>query len=564
MTASGADALCGALRQRGVNCVFGLPGTQNVRLYEALRAAGLRRVVTADEGSAAFAATGFARASGSVGVLATIPGPGFVHALAGVVEARHDSVPLLWITQRQADQGRAFQLQRIDQAAMAAPVVKQCLHVHRADALLEVLAAAYDCARADEPGPVLLEIDSALLEASAGDGQVSAQARSARPDVAPLADAIAASRRPVIVAGQGAQGAAARVQALAERLAAPVLFTSSGRGVLSDEDPHAFVQDFSTGLGPVVPGLLQQADLILALGCKFSHNGSAGGRLELPAAKLVRVDASAEVLEANYPARLGIHARVEDVLEALAEVDLPFALWPAAELAAARERLQADRRQPIDFEPTLPDVPGGSLRDVFAALAAVSGERAVYVTDAGLHQALTRRYASVRRPRGLLCPSDFQSMGFGLPGAIGASLARPDASVIACIGDAGLVLSMGDLVTAVREGVDLVVVVFNDGQMNLIRRQQLATHGHASGVEVAAPDLAALAGAVGCSYFPMHGDPEGVARQVFAAQGVRLVELRLADAPSLEWQRLKAVVREGVRARLPEGGVATLRRLLGR
>ena len=136
--------------------------------------------------------------------------------------------------------------------------------------------------------------------------------------------------------------------------------------------------------------------------------------------------------------------------------------------------------------------------------------------------------------------------------------------MIACIGDAGLVLSMGDLVTAVREGVDLVVVVFNDGQMNLIRRQQFATHGHASGVEVAAPDLAALAGAVGCSYFPMHGDPEGVARQVFAAKGVRLVELRLADAPSLEWQRLKAVVREGVRARLPEGGVATLRRLLGR
>jgi acetolactate synthase-1/2/3 large subunit len=276
------------------------------------------------------------------------------------------------------------------------------------------------------------------------------------------------------------------------------------------------------------------------------------------------VDASPEVLSANYPASLAVEGRVEGVLSALASASLPVSHWRSEDLAAFRAKLAAESAVPIPLEPTLPDLNGGSVRTFFDALAEAAGERAVYVTDAGLHQALTRQYARVLRPRGLLCPSDFQSMGFGLPGAIGAAIALPQAQVVACIGDGGLVLSMGDLLTAAREGLSLVVVVFNDGQMSLIRRQQLTHYGHESGVAVANPDYAALAQAIGCSYFPVAGDPLEVARQVFAAGGLRLVELRLADRPSLEWQRLRAVVREGLRARLPGGVVQSLKRLLGR
>jgi len=560
---TGADLVCSALRRLDVECVFGLPGTQNVRLYEAMRACGLRCFVPADEGSAAFMAAGYARASGRVGVLATIPGPGFVYALPGVVEARHDSAPLLWITLRQPDLGRAFQLQRIDQAAMAAPAVKRCLHVDRAEALAATLTAAYELARAGEPGPVLLEIDAAILEAPAEDAPVARSVATA-PNVEALAARLAASSRPVLYVGQGAQDASDAVRALARRLRAPVLSTSSGRGVLPDADELAFTKDFSEGVGLVVPELLDRADLVLTLGCKFTHNGSGGASLSLPQPKHVRVDASSDVLSANYPASLALEGRVEDVLARLASAPLPVSQWRSEELAGIRARLAAESAAPIPLEPTLPDVKGGSVRAFFEALAEVVGERGVYVADAGLHQALTRRYARVLRPRGLLSPSDFQSMGFGLPGAIGAAVASPQAQVVACIGDAGLALSMGDLLTAAREGLSLVVVVFNDGQMSLIRRQQLTNYGHDSGVAVANPDYGALAQAVGCSYFPVTGDPAEVARQVFAAGGLRLVELRLADHPSLEWQRLRAVVREGVRARLPVGAVRKLKRLLGR
>ena len=558
---NGANLICESLRELGVSHVFGLPGTQNVLLYEALRTRGMRSIVASDEGAAAFMAAGYARASGRVGVLTTIPGPGFVYALAGIVEAQHDSVPLLWLTLRQADNGRAFQLQQIDQAAMAKPVVKRCMLVDRTDELAQALREAHAEAAAGEPGPVLLEISSAVLEAECVRAKSPTPAVADTVDIRPLAALLAQSARPLIYAGQGAQGAAEEVRRLAGRLRAPVLFTSSGRGVLPDTDPLAFVQDFSTGLGSVVPELIERADTVIALGCKFTHNGSGGGRLQLPENKLVRIDSSAAVLSANYPARLAVQSRVEDALAQLAGVELPRSQWAEHDLIEWRARLNRENSLPISHEPVLGDTETGSVRAFFQALAAAAGARAIYAADAGLHQALTRRYAVAMLPRGLLCPSDFQSMGFGLPAAIGAALARPEASVIACVGDGGLALSAGELLTAVREGIDLAIVVFSDGQLNLIRRQQVTRFGYESGVRLRNPDYSALAKAVGCSYFPVVGDLTSLAQKVIGTPGVRLVELRLADTPSFHVQQIRSAVRERVRPLAPPGFWQVLKRL---
>ena len=383
-----------------------------------------------------------------------------------------------------------------------------------------------------------------------------------------LASLLRRSSRPLIYVGQGAQGAASKVQDLARRLQAPVLFTCSGRGVLPDADALAFVRDFSIGIGAVVPALVERADLILVLGCKFTHNGSDAGRLRLPAEKLVRVDASAAVLAANYPASLALHARVEDVLDALNALpvmsDLGPSGWPREELRLLRTRLDAENSVPIDHEPVLVDCARSPLAEFFRALSSAMGSRVVYAADAGLHQALTRRYANVVQPRGLLCPSDFQSMGFGLPGAIGAALARPDERIVTCIGDGGLALSAGELLTAVREKIDLTVVVFNDQAFGLIRRQQLADYGHASGVDLHNPDFAALAGAVGCSYFLIEGDLGDAMKAVARQSGVRLVELRLRDTSSLRVLQARRVVTESLRTATPPGLWRMLKRVLRR
>jgi acetolactate synthase-1/2/3 large subunit len=563
---NGAALTCKVLAAHGVRHVFGLPGTQNVHLYEALRRSDLRAVVAADEGGAAFMAGAYARASGKVGVVTTIPGPGFLYALAGIAEAAHDSAPLVWITQRPHDTGLAFQLQRIDHATIAGPLVKRCLLAEEVGDIGPILQQAFAIAEADEPGPVLVEIAARALEAAAPGVDVPGRASgsSAAADREQAWPILAAARHPVLMVGQGAQAGAGAVRALAQRWQAPVVSTSSGRGVLDDTDPLACVHDFSTGLGTALPELLQRADLVLALGCKFTHNGSGGGRLELPRERLVRVDASAEVLASNYPARLAIRGRVEDWLVRVPLDRLERSAWTPDQLHAVRSRFEAERRVPIPHEPRIAGTDDVRISTLFDALDAAAGVRAVYVTDAGLHQALTRRYATVRRPRGLLCPSDFQSMGFGLPGGIGAALAGADAGdcVIACIGDAGLLLSAGDLFTAVREGVDLVILVFNDGTMNLIRRQQATTFGHESGVHVHAPDYAALCAAAGCSYFPVEGALGELARRVVATRGVRLVDLRLEDGPSLPRAQLRAVVRERVRPFVPDRFWRVLKRAL--
>lgn len=560
---NGAERICATLRDLGVSAVFGLPGTQNLVLYDALRRSGLRNIAASDEGAAAFMASGYARASGRVGVLTTIPGPGFVYALAGIVEARHDSVPLLWITLRSVDDRQAFPLQQIDQVAMATPVVKRCWYVDKAASLADVLTEAHDAAMAGEPGPVLVEVAAPLLVQNASAGTMTTTPTHYVAVPADLIERARGVQRPLIVAGQGAQGAATAVRDLAARWAAPVLFTSSGRGVLPDAHPNAVVYDLSFGIPEAVASLVERADLILALGCKFTHNGSAAGRLRLPQTKLVRVDTSAEVLAANYPASVTLCARAEDVVAALLAV-VADSRWTEAELAELHLQAARSREPPIEHEPGVAASPRLTVRELFAAMGHAFGPDVVYTADAGLHQALTRRYAQVVSSRGLLVPSDFQSMGFGLPGAIGAALARPGAVVVACVGDGALILSMGELLTAVREGVDLVVVVFNDGAYGLIRRQQLLNFGYAEATELPSIDYSALAAAVGCSFFPLAGPLDERLDQVARTAGVRLVEVRLGEAETLGPQALKSAVREKLVRSVPEGALRLLKRALGR
>ena len=560
---NGAENICAILKGLGVQAVFGLPGTQNITLYDAMRRSGLRSVVASDEGAAAFMASGYARASGKVGVLTTIPGPGFVYALSGVMEARHDSVPLLWLTLRQKSDGQAFPLQRIDQPAMAGPAVKRCVYIERAEDLATGLLDAYVETTAGEPGPVLVEIAMPMLVQDFSFDADVPEAPVAGVDVPDrLRQLLMAAQHPLIYAGQGAQAAAQDVRRLAHQWHAPVLFTSSGRGVLPDADSLAFVKDFSLGVGDVVPDLIARADLVLALGCKFTHNGSAAGRLQIPPAKLVRIDSSPDVLAANYPAALALASRVEDVLPGIVATATRRSQWTDDELQLLRSRLQAEREHAIEHEPVLVDCNRASVRSLFLAMTGTFGPNVVYTADAGLHQALVRRYADVTQPRGLLCPSDFQSMGFGLPGAIGAALARPGTTVVACVGDGALILTLGELLTAVRERIDLVVVVFNDASYGLIRRQQLLNFGTSSGVALHNPDYAALAAAVGCSYFPMQGDPAAAMKSVAQTPGVRLVEVRLDDVASLARGGLKSVIREQVRQALPDSAWQLLKRAL--
>ncbi len=538
-----ADALCRALTARGVEHIFGVPGTQSIDLWEALRRIGAPQpLVATNELSAGFMANGYARASGRVGVIATIPGPGFTFALTPVAEARLDSVPILLIVGAAArrDDG-APALQAIPQVEMARPLVKAVIEVGSIEQIDSAVGEALRLAGQGEPGPVVLEVPESVLGAPSGrtrETPAAPEPPSERPaGLDEAAERVAGASRPLLFCGQGAQGAADLVGELAAKLRAPVLTTTSGRGVVSEASPWSLVFD-----SPGVPTsslneLLDESDLVLALGVKFSHNGSFGFTLRVAPEKLIRVDTS-ELRSPAYPASLELEADVADaarrVIEAI--LDGPVSLWQEAEVEAWRERLAKVGKAVAE-----PQLGGRSPASFFADLRRVMPETAVLTTDSGYHQYMVRRHQQVLAPRTLLVPTNFQSMGFGLPAAIGAALSTGGVAA-AVIGDGGFAIGGLELATAVRAGIPLVVIVFVDGSYGLIRLQQLRRTGHTSGVDLPPIDLSSIARAVGAGHIRVEGEDAFPAlAAAFDSGGVTVVEVPVEHSSDLERARRRGL-----------------------
>lgn len=545
---TGADLLCEALLACGARVVFGVPGTQNVALFEALRRSGLRTVLTTSELTAAFMAGAFARMSGEVGVLVTIPGPGFTFALPGLAEAFLDSAAVLHIAgSPSSGPGNRFRLQAIDQRSIAGPIVKAVRDIAAMDELPTVVGEAWAAATCGEPGPVVVQVAPQLLGSDAGALRATPPvAHVATPALGELVSRVQRARRPVVVAGQGALGAAPLLTRWAERSAVPVFTTPSARGLVPEDHPLSLGFDPLRSDLAAVNELCAAADLVLAIGCKLSHNGTAGFGLRLSREQLVHVDTSAAVLGANYPASLAVCGAAEQALLALVAASPDASTWGDAAIAGWSRAIRTPRTPELP-EPRMAGIPSGAPADFFAALRRALPRDGVVVTDSGMHQILTRRYFDVLAPRGLLLPSDMQSMGFGVPAAVAAKLAAPDRAVTAVVGDGGLAVTGTELLTAAREGLPLVVVVLDDGHLNQIRLQQLREFGHAHAVTLGPLDIGAFAAAVGADYAPAGDDVEPVIREAHAAQRPVLVHVAVADSPDILRQRATTALREAAR-----------------
>jgi acetolactate synthase-1/2/3 large subunit len=552
-----------------VTHAFGVPGSQNLALYEALRESGIRSVLTTNELAAGFMANGYYRASGRLAALITIPGPGFTWALTSIAEALQDSVAVLHLVGRPPGSDHRFHLQAIDQQAVAAPLIKGMFRIDAPIDIERATGKAVRLAREGEPGPVLVEWTPRALEGAAIPQAPSTAVAppKAECDMAEMALALANAKYPVILVGQGAIGAAPLVRKLAEMLGAPVFSTASGRGVLPEDHALALCFDGERGNVDTINELLALSDLVLVLGCKLGFSGTMGFRLKLPSDRIVRVDASADVLRVTCPARLGFTESVEAFLERIVPELTKLAehcscAWTKEEISTWTRRL---RRPATNFpEPTVQGTESGRIEHFFGGLRHALPRDSIVCADSGLHQQLLRRYFDVLAPRGLLFPSDYQSMGYGLPAAIGAKLAAPNRPVVAVIGDGGFALSGLELLTAVRENISLTVVVFNDGYLGRIRMEQLAANGRTNSVGLQNPDFEAFALAVGAAYQLVEGNPESMLRECVGRTGVTLVELRLGDSASTHAIRARGLGRNLARKVLTEEMIKKLKRLIPR
>ncbi len=471
MSVTCAELLVTLLERHGVRLVAGIPGGTILPIYDALaQSTQIRHLLVRHEQAAGFVAQGYARATGTIGVCLASSGPGATNLLTAVADAQRDSIPLLAITgqvPRAMIGTDAFQ--EVDTCAVARTVTKFSAQVRRADDLPGILASALAAALSGRPGPVWIDIpkdvQTECVSAASAEPRASAPALSAvlaDAAVKAAAEAIAGARRPVLYLGGGLvhANAAPLARALAERQDIPAVMTLMALGTLPKGHPLSLGMLGMHG-SRASHAVLRETDLLIALGARFDDR--ATGRLAdfCPQAKVIHVDIDARELGKLRIPDIAIAADLEHVLRTLLPLLRPRArpLWRARVAA-----LQAAH----------PDKAGGPTapRALLHEVARAAPPEAIIVSDVGQHQMWVAQHYPLADARRWLTSGGLGTMGFGLPVAIGAAHARPEAPVICFTGDGGFLMNIQELATVAEADVNVKVIVLDNQSLGLVAQQQ--------------------------------------------------------------------------------------------
>jgi acetolactate synthase-1/2/3 large subunit len=487
---TGGQALVASLRREGVRVVFGLPGVQLYGAMAALRdEPGIRFIATRHEQATTYMADGYARAGGDIGVALVVPGPGLLNASAGLSTAYSASSPVLVIA-GQIPKGKIGKnvglLHEVnDQLAVIAPVTKWRRRVLEIEEVPAAIREAARQLRTGRPRPVVVDIPPETLE-DEGEVTLLDPAVAERPPAPPaeIERAVAlliAARNPTIVAGGGVNlaGANDALRAVAEHLQAAVIMTAEGKGAVSD------ASDLSLGaaLWPGSPArlYLDRADVVLAVGTRMALVPLQ------PTQQVIQIDVDPEEIGRNLPHTRGLVGDARATLERLA--DGLRAAGPARpSRRAEREAVRGATVAADDQEPQA---------SIQRSLRAGTPPNAIMIgdmTQIGYH---SRPFWPVYEPRTYLTSSYSGNLGYGFPTALGAKVARPDRPVVAVCGDGGFLFNSQELSTAVRYGIAIVVVVFNDDSYGNVARDLDEAWGGSVGADLANPDFMRFAEAYG-------------------------------------------------------------------
>jgi thiamine pyrophosphate-dependent acetolactate synthase large subunit-like protein len=543
---TGATLVVQALEELGVDVAFGLPGVHNLALWRSIHESPLRLIGVRHEQTAAYAADGYARASGRLGVALTPTGPGAANTLAAVGEAWAARQPVLVIatdvptTVRRPGVWRGALHEATDQAAMFAPVAKEVVRVDRADELRAAVFHAGRAASSPPARPAYVEIPTDLLaapveEAAPGPAAVAGPPAPDGERIARAAGLIEPSRRPLIWAGGGAlaAGAGDALARLAERLVAPVILTYSARGLLPPAHPCLVTAPPHV---PEVGALWDEADCVVAVGTDFDGMMTQGWAMPAPP-RLVAINVDAGDAAKNYLPDLTIEADAAAALPLLSE-----RLEPRGGLDALGRRLRelgsAVRGRLLREQPDAVEL----LEAVDRALP----EDAVVVCDMCIPGYWLGGFRFPAAPRKLSYPLGWGTLGCAFPQGIGAALAGAG-PVISVSGDGGFLYACGELATTAQEGIPLTAVVVDDGGYGMLRFDQDRRGDPHLGVDLLSPDFTALAASFGVRSFAVDGLGANFAaaleRHVRAPEP-SLIEARAALPPppnvSPRWYRARA------------------------
>jgi thiamine pyrophosphate-dependent acetolactate synthase large subunit-like protein len=494
VSATGASRLVDALEEFGVPVVFGLPGVHNLAVWKALAASEIRLVGVRHEQAAVYAADGYARATGKVGVALVTTGPGAANTLGATGEAMASRSPVLVIatdipsTLRREGVYRGVLHETRDQAAMFAPVTKATRVVSDAAEIGDAIHVGALAARWRDSGPVYVQIPTDLLAAPVGVELRSATAstgQGAMADVDRAAELLMGAEHPFIWSGGGAvrSGAGELIAELATRLAAPVVTTYSGRGIVPPDHP-CFVP------GPVhareVGMLWDDADVVLAIGSDLDGMMTQNWLMPRPPT-LIAINVDEHDATKNYPADLTLVGDATALIERL----LPLVTVRRAphELSKRLKSIATTVRAAIeDDEPQ-----AQAFLDI---MERALPPETVVVADMCIPGYWLAGYRKVPAPRKLQYPMGWGTLGFGFPASLGAALADQGPVVCVC-GDGGFLFACGELATVAQERIPVTIVLVDDGGYGMLRFDQARVGDAPFGVDLAGPDFVALARAFG-------------------------------------------------------------------
>ena len=507
-----------ALEQLPISYTFGIPGVHTTELYDELsQSEKITPVLPTHECCGAFAADAISRTSGNqIGCLVIVPAAGVTHAMSGIGESYLDGIPMLVITGGpRTDLKFGFQLHGIDQQRLVDGIVKRSWKVTEHRDIVPVIFEAYRTAVSGVPGPVLVEIPVNL--------QLFSQPVDTVPAFTPYTpepvevdhqldaavEMLCAARSPGIFTGWGAVDVADSVVKIAELLGAPVSTTLQGLSAFPGNHPLHAGMGFSRAAVPAAENAFAKCDCLLAIGVSFSEipTGSFGCRVP---ENLIHIDVSPKAIGRNFPAKIGMAGDSRLIvpqllarLEARAAGDHQIGqqarrLDVEARIARDKEAYRAewcahinDRVNPALF---------------FEELRRQLRDDAIMTVDDGNHTFLAAELYQARSPRTFISPTDFNSMGYAVPAAIGAKLANPQRQVISIVGDGAFLMTGLETITAVTLGLEIAYFVFDDGELSQISQGQEIPYNRKSCTKLGALRLEGIANAVGARFLTIENN----------------------------------------------------------
>ncbi|MGA3165998.1 MAG: biosynthetic-type acetolactate synthase large subunit [Terriglobia bacterium] len=508
---TGAEILLECLAREGVEHIFGYPGGATLPVYEALYDHGIRHVLMRHEENACFAAEGYACASGRVGVCCATSGPGATNLMTGLANAHMDSIPVVAITGQVSTKvlgTTAFQ--EADTFGISLPCTKHNYQVRKIEDLPRVIHEAFLLASTGRRGPVLVDIPKDVQLGKARyvpceEVHLPGYKVLVDGDPAQIAQAIQliwASERPLVYAGGGivSADAAAELREFVGILDAPTVCTLMGLGGLPAEDPNFVSMPGMHGTYAANMGLTH-ADLLIALGVRFDDRVT--GKLSgfAPHAKVIHVDIDPAEIGKNRKVEAPIVGDLRSVLQQLNHLLRETSPLSARRRGKERHAWSTQVRgwkaeYPLVSKPSEDVIKPQHLMTEIDRLTAGS---TIVCCDVGQHQMWAAQFIRFYAPRLWINSGGLGSMGFGLPAAIGAQIARPDKLILALVGDGGFQMSIPELATIANYGLPIKVVVVNNGHLGMVRQWQELFHGNRlSAVRLDTfPEVSQLAGAYG-------------------------------------------------------------------